>query len=82
MVVDKVMKIEEGLKGESSKISGASATHFARKCYDSTEGKEDLNVKCILTSDKSRISKKFGVAGFVAFAADYHVPKHHPPKNN
>lgn len=21
-------------------------------------------------------------AGFIAFNADYHVPKHHPPKNN
>lgn len=21
-------------------------------------------------------------AGFVAFTADYHVPKHHPPRNN
>lgn len=23
-----------------------------------------------------------GAAGFVAFNADYHAPKHHPPKNN
>ncbi|XP_059652747.1 uncharacterized protein LOC132299891 isoform X1 [Cornus florida] len=63
---------------ENSKISGA--THSSRKCYD-LERKEDLDVKCIV-GDKSNILKKFKLAGFVASSADYHLPRHHPPKNN
>ncbi|CAL5367517.1 unnamed protein product [Camellia sinensis] len=51
-------EIEKEVNGEASKISGASATHYARKCYE-LEGNHELNVKCVVLSYKSSIPKKF-----------------------
>uniref|UniRef100_A0A2N9F4J5 BURP domain-containing protein n=1 Tax=Fagus sylvatica TaxID=28930 RepID=A0A2N9F4J5_FAGSY len=68
---------EESLIGDNSKIKGAA--HSVVNCNH--EGKGVLNVNCKL---RKRGPKPMGVkmAGFVAFNADYHVPKSHPPKNN
>lgn len=65
----------------SSKISGATNGN----CDGGFEGKRDLSVKCKLGDDKSNTSPptKLVVASrFVAFSADYHGPKRHPPKHN
>ncbi|THG07187.1 hypothetical protein TEA_003709 [Camellia sinensis var. sinensis] len=64
-------EIEKEVNGEASKISGASATHYARKCYE-LEGNHELNVKCVVLSYKSSLPKKFNEGSFVAFSADYH----------
>ena len=69
---------EEGLKGEDSKnIKGAVPS--VGNCNH--EGKGVLNVNSKL---RKRGPKPVDVkmAGFVAFNADYHVPRSHPPKNN
>lgn len=34
------------------------------------------------SSNMSSEEGKIDDAGFVAFNADYHEPRHHPPKNN
>lgn len=74
-----VEKEEDKLNGGTSKISGASATHSARKCH----GKKDLNVKYrVLLGKSAKIPKKSKGAGFVAFTTDYHDPINHPPRNN
>lgn len=55
--------------GKKSKISGAPFGFVAKK---------DFNRK-----NKSISTTKNGVeAHFVGFGADYHGPKHHPPKHN
>lgn len=72
---------EEELNGGTSKISGASATHSARKCH----GKKNLNAKYrVLRGQTAKIPKKLkGAAGFVAFTTDYpSKPMNHPPRNN
>lgn len=55
----------------TSKISGASATHSARKCH----GKKGLNAKYRVLRGQT--------AGFVTFSTDYPgQPRNHPPRNN
>lgn len=62
---------EEELNGGTSKISGASATHSARKCH----GKKDLNAKYRVLRGQT--------AGLVDFSTDYPGrPMGHPPRNN
>ncbi|KAM3703358.1 hypothetical protein ACJW30_04G090500 [Castanea mollissima] len=80
MMIKRVLGIvkEEGLKGEDSKnIKGAVPS--VGNCNH--EGKGVLNENCKL---RKRGPKPMDVkmAGFVAFNADYHVPRSHPPKNN
>lgn len=68
---------EEGLNQETSKISGAN--HFVGNCE--IEGKGGLDAKCKF-GDENNAPTSRNVVSFVAFSADYHVPKRHPPKNN
>ena len=82
MVVDRVSRKgikddQQGLNEENSKISGAN--HSVGNCE--LEGKGGLDVKCKI-GDQSSIRSSINVVSFVAFTADYHVPKRHPPKNN
>ena len=66
--------------GGISKISGA--THSDGSNCDFDQGKRDFSaVECKPGEQKSDSSVK-KVAGFVAFSADYHGPKRHPPKHN
>lgn len=83
MMVSKKSKRKENMKeGASSEkdstISGA--THSAGHCNRRRRG--ILNVECKLRNRKPRTDRKFKMAGFTAFNADYHVPKSHPPRNN
>lgn len=62
---------EEEPNGGTSKISGASATHSARKCH----GKKGLNAKYRVLRGQT--------AGFAVFSTDYPGhPRNHPPRNN
>ena len=74
-----VSRRESEKEGETSVISGA--THdFARKCNE-LEGKQDyLNEKLVLRDKSTKMP--INGAGFVAFTTDYHMARHHPPKNN
>lgn len=57
-----------------SDISGATTSSDGNFGF---EGKGDFSVK-----RKNIGSEKPVVGRFVAFSADYHGPKHHPPKHN
>jgi hypothetical protein len=63
---------------ERPEISGATCS--ARLCH-TFEGKSSLNRKHA-SSDETNVPKKFYMVGLVASSADYHGPRHHPPKNN
>ncbi|EXB28902.1 hypothetical protein L484_012661 [Morus notabilis] len=55
--------------------------HFVGDCDIREKG--ILNVKCNLKSTSTRRRRlKAKMADFIAFNADYHVPRPHPPKNN
>lgn len=79
MVPRKLIVKREAIKGsgelaESLTISSANQEIAAagksgkkkNKGVDQNEGSKQLNNE----------------GGFVAFSADYHAPRHHPPKNN
>ncbi|KAL5759301.1 hypothetical protein ACOSP7_017826 [Xanthoceras sorbifolium] len=64
---------------ESSAAISTTATHkFAGKCA----GKDMSNASYCKTSVNHHFSQDVDDKGFVAFNADYHAPRHHPPKNN
>ncbi|KAK3222757.1 hypothetical protein Dsin_009782 [Dipteronia sinensis] len=65
---------------ERTSISSTSSHSFAGKC----DGKVKENaIYCKKTVSHSHISHEdVDDKGFVAFSADYHAPRHHPPKNN
>ncbi|GMN57583.1 hypothetical protein TIFTF001_026696 [Ficus carica] len=65
------------INGGISKISGATPSDDDDHKF---EGKRGLNGKRKLGDHKSSTAKKMG--GFVAFSADYHGPRRHPPKHN
>ena len=79
MAVHKVLMSKEIEKQDvtTSEISGA--THFDGN--SDLEVKGDFKVKCKL-GDSNKTPKKYRVAGFVAFNADYQGPKHHSPTHN
>lgn len=79
MAVQKVLMSKEIEKQDvtTSEISGA--THFDGN--SDLEVKGDFKVKCKL-GDSNKTPKKYRVAGFVAFNADYQGPKHHSPTHN
>lgn len=66
----------------SSKISGATNGN----CDDGFEGEEDLSHMKRKLGHKSNYSAspptKVVADRFVAYSADYHGPKRHPPKHN
>ena len=55
-----------------------SAKQVARKCGNAKLSGSSVEIKRSLTA---RLSGEVD-SGFVAFTADYHSPRHHPPKNN
>ncbi|GLT56365.1 hypothetical protein SLA2020_294090 [Shorea laevis] len=59
--------------GKASEISGATL---------SFEGKKDSGGKCEFWDRSIRTTKNVDGARLVAFGADYHGPKRHPPKHN
>lgn len=67
-----MVKEEEGLKGDELKIKVTVANSV---------GVHNVNCK-LLVRAVPRSMDDVKMAGFVAFNADYHVPKPHPPKNN
>lgn len=71
-----MMVKEVGVDGEEAQISGAE--HFVGSCNN--RGKGILNVEHDKTTRPRRLKAK--MADFIAFNADYHVPRPHPPKNN
>ncbi|CAK9147892.1 unnamed protein product [Ilex paraguariensis] len=77
-VLGKEMVTKEVMNnGQASKSSGA--THSAGNCGHKEKGK--LNVQRKL-SDISTHNVKIKMDNFMAFNADYNVPRPHPPKNN
>ncbi|KAI9170113.1 hypothetical protein LWI28_022781 [Acer negundo] len=66
---------------ERTSISSTSSHSFAGKCHD---GKvKENSIYCKKTVSHNHISHEdVDDKGFVAFNADYHAPRHHPPKNN
>ncbi|KAF5468860.1 hypothetical protein F2P56_012973 [Juglans regia] len=69
---DMGMVKDEGLKGDDLKIKGSAASYV---------GIQNVNCKLRIKA-VPRPKDDVKMAGFVAFNADYHVPKPHPPKNN
>ncbi|KAK2635972.1 hypothetical protein Ddye_030764 [Dipteronia dyeriana] len=65
---------------ERTPISSTSSHSFAGIC----DGKVKENaIYCKKTVSHNHISHEdVDDKGFVAFDADYHAPRHHPPKNN
>lgn len=82
MVIKRVLEIvkEEGLKGEDSKNIKGAVVPSVGNCNH--EGKGVLNENCKLRKRGPKPAVDVKMAGFVAFNADYHVPRSHPPKNN
>lgn len=63
--------------------SGYGGSHFVGNCNH--KGKGMLNVEGKFSNrspDHGHPAVKVKMGGFIAFNADYHVPKPHPPKNN
>lgn len=69
-----IKKLLGSVKEEDRKTIGS-----IRNC--NTEGKVISKVERKLRNE-SRRRLKVNMSGFIAFNADYHVPKPHPPKNN
>lgn len=69
---------KQGLEVVASKNSGAN--RFDGKCHDFEEKGSAFNVKCKKWNETT--TPKVETADFVAFGADYHGPKRHPPKHN
>lgn len=68
----------EGGYGEASQISGAA--HFVGNYNHKRRGM--LNVEGKFSNRSPHPAVKVKMGGFIAFNADYHVPRAHPPKNN
>lgn len=71
---------QQNSKKKGENMGSSPVTSNAATKYD-IEAKKSLNVE----GDKSGrilVSEEEDVSGFVAFNADYHSPRHHPPKNN
>lgn len=64
----------EMVRGEGT--SGGISTSASGKLEEEV-AKGQRRVRSRLLSDEEK-----NVSGFVAFNADYHGPRHHPPKNN
>lgn len=65
--------------GEQGKVISATINKNKEKTLAAIDSKKlSANGKKSL---RSHLSDEVGV-GFVAFTADYHSPRHHPPKNN
>ncbi|PON82125.1 hypothetical protein TorRG33x02_221200 [Trema orientale] len=77
-------RVKEGANiGGIPKISGATCSDGSN--CDSDQGKRDFSVECKLgdyQKSDGTSAKKVATSGFVAFSADYHGPKRHPPKHN
>ncbi|PON58056.1 hypothetical protein PanWU01x14_169870 [Parasponia andersonii] len=86
----KMMKFKELMRMEIVKegpkiggISGATCSDGSNCVLD--QGKRDFSVECKLRDYQKRdgtSAKKVTTSGFVAFSADYHGPKRHPPRHN
>ena len=66
---DREMKKLKDMKMSGTTVGGTSK-------FSSTNTKCGNNLGCEQNVDEVDES------GFVAFNADYHAPRHHPPKNN
>lgn len=55
-----------------------SVKQVTRKSGSASSSRSTLNGK---KSSRTQYSNEVG-GGFMTFAADYHSPRHHPPKNN
>ncbi|KAF3437995.1 hypothetical protein FNV43_RR20751 [Rhamnella rubrinervis] len=72
---------EEGIEGRDSKTSGEPVVNG--KSHRMNKGISEIESKVRHTSSSTRgRGLKVKMSGFIAFNADYHVPKPHPPKNN
>lgn len=74
----KMVEADAGCRG-ASQISGAFLV--AENSTDH-KGKRKLKGESKFSNRSPHPVVKVKVGGFVAFNADYHVPKPHPPKNN
>ena len=63
-----------------AEAGGYGGAHFAGNCKH--KGKGMLNVEGKFSNRSPHPAVKVRMGGFIAFSADYHVPKPHPPKNN
>ncbi|KAL0003596.1 hypothetical protein SO802_011157 [Lithocarpus litseifolius] len=80
MAIANVMKPEK--KNEHDAVGGtsmiSSSNEVAGKC--GSEENYGSNFEC--EKSFSHFSEGVDEAGVIAFNADYHAPRHHPPKNN
>lgn len=73
---------EEGIEGRDSRTSGESVV-MTGKDHRRNKGISEIEGKLLrYTSSTRRRGLKAKMSGLIAFNADYHVPKPHPPKNN
>ncbi|KAJ6318223.1 hypothetical protein OIU76_013711 [Salix suchowensis] len=86
--VYKCMEEEKALGAHSIKrpdIKGNAAPGGTSSADDRVVGKYGYEREVMDIGNKrngGRFSEGMKESGFVAFNADYHEPRHHPPKNN
>ena len=83
MAIGNVKKLQK--KNEHGAVQGTSMVsglnQVAGKCESEGNNSTGSNLDC--KKSFSRVSEEVvDAAGFVAFNADYHAPRHHSPKNN
>lgn len=75
------MQKDELMKREIENKEGSNEVPEISGAYN-FEGKGSLNRKHTSSNDETSVPKKLYMVGLVASRADYHGPRHHPPKNN
>ncbi|KAF8037489.1 hypothetical protein BT93_B0399 [Corymbia citriodora subsp. variegata] len=80
-VVSSMQMSSESASSSSSPSSTGAENYFGKSSL--RRGKRMSAIDCESTRIRSpRRSVRVKMGGFVAFNADYHVPKPHPPRNN
>ncbi|XVF43305.1 hypothetical protein PTKIN_Ptkin02bG0029600 [Pterospermum kingtungense] len=79
MVVVEKRHMKDVKMSSGGAVVGTSSTKTKSKCDNIHLGCEQTVVSGHFSDEVDESSSS---AGFVAFNADYHAPRHHPPKNN
>jgi hypothetical protein len=83
MAIGNVKKLQK--KNEHGAVQGTSMVSGSNQVAGKYESEGNSSTGSNLDCKKSfsRVSEEVvDEAGFVAFNADYHAPRHHSPKNN
>uniref|UniRef100_A0A7N2LCV7 Uncharacterized protein n=1 Tax=Quercus lobata TaxID=97700 RepID=A0A7N2LCV7_QUELO len=80
MAIANVMKPEK--KNEHDAVGGTSMISSSNQVAGKCGGEENNGSNFECKKSFSHFSEGVDEAGVIAFNADYHAPRHHPPKNN